>query len=111
MAMYVSNVLFQSAACTSSSSGAKRGPLNSAVAAFQRSIAGLGFAGAVLYGLVYVVAAILFVPGVLLTLGAGVAFGLGWGTALVSVASNLMSQVCVLSSFHSPLLPAERSFT
>ncbi len=71
-------------------------PLNEWLSAFQRSIAGLGFAGAVLYGLVYVVAALLFVPGVLLTLGAGVAFGLAWGTVLVSVASTTAAAAAFL---------------
>ena len=32
-----------------------------------------------LYGAVYVVAVLLFVPGIVLTLGAGFLFGLGWG--------------------------------
>lgn len=64
-------------------------PLREWVLAFREYVAGLGPAGGVLYGLVYVVAALLFVPGVLLTLGAGFAFGLAWGTVLVSAASTV----------------------
>jgi len=50
----------------------------------------------VLYGLAYVLAALLFVPGILLTLGAGFAFGLAWGTVLVSVASTVAAAAAFL---------------
>jgi len=47
----------------------------------------MGTAGMVLYGIVYVAAAVLFVPGIVLTLGGGFLFGLGGGTVLVPIAS------------------------
>jgi uncharacterized membrane protein YdjX (TVP38/TMEM64 family) len=50
---------------------------------------GTGTAGMVVFVAVYVVAAVLFVPGSILTLGAGAVFGLFWGTAAVSVGSTL----------------------
>jgi len=62
-------------------------PLGQWIQAFQSWASRLGPTGEVLYGLVYVVAALLFVPGSLLTIGAGFTFGLLWGTVIVSLAS------------------------
>ena len=56
--------------------------------AFQGWIAGQGVLGGVLYGLVYALAALLFVPGSLMTIGAGLVFGVLWGTVVVSLAST-----------------------
>ncbi len=58
--------------------------LNRVIAAVE----GLGAWGPVVYVLAYVVAAVLMVPGSALTLAAGTLFGLGLGTALVSLAST-----------------------
>ena len=44
---------------------------------------------ALLLGVFWVPAAVLFVPGSLLTLGTGFLLGLGWGTAVVSAGSTL----------------------
>ena len=63
-------------------------PLRDWIGGLREYVAGLGVAGGFLYGAVYVVAALLFVPGILLTVGAGFAFGLLWGTVLVSAAST-----------------------
>lgn len=52
-------------------------------------IAGLGPWGPVLFILVYVVAAVFFVPGSALTLGAGALFGVMWGSIYVSVGATL----------------------
>jgi len=49
----------------------------------------LGPAGIALFVLVYTLAAILFVPGSALTIGAGVIYGLGWGCVAVSAGSTL----------------------
>lgn len=52
-------------------------------------IDGLGPAGAAVFVVVYVVACVFFIPGSILTLGAGVVFGVVKGSVLVSVASTL----------------------
>ena len=49
----------------------------------------LGSLGAVLFILIYILAAIFFVPGSALTLGAGAIYGVAGGTLLVSLASTL----------------------
>jgi uncharacterized membrane protein YdjX (TVP38/TMEM64 family) len=63
---------------------------------FQDWIAGLGPRGGVLYGVGYVVAALLFVPGIVLTIGAGYVFGLAWGVVIVSVASTVAAALAFL---------------
>jgi uncharacterized membrane protein YdjX (TVP38/TMEM64 family) len=50
---------------------------------------GTGYAGMAVFVVVYVIAAVFFLPGSILTLGAGAIFGLFWGTAVVSVGSTL----------------------
>src|SRR5262249_8073559 len=62
-------------------------PLSQWIQAFQSWASKLGPTGEVLYAVAYVMAALLFVPGSLLTIGAGFTFGLLWGTVLVSLAS------------------------
>lgn len=52
-------------------------------------IRGLGAAGGAAFVGIYVVATILFIPGSLLTLGAGFLFGLMWGTVVVSIGSTV----------------------
>jgi uncharacterized membrane protein YdjX (TVP38/TMEM64 family) len=52
-------------------------------------IAGHGLLGALVYALLYILACVLFIPGSLITLGAGAIYGVVKGTALVSVASTL----------------------
>jgi uncharacterized membrane protein YdjX (TVP38/TMEM64 family) len=49
----------------------------------------LGPWGIGLFAIVYAAAAILFVPGSALTIGAGVIYGLGWGFVAVSAGSTL----------------------
>jgi uncharacterized membrane protein YdjX (TVP38/TMEM64 family) len=49
----------------------------------------LGAWGAVLFIAIYVVAAVLLVPGSVLTLGAGAVFGVVWGSIYVSIGSTL----------------------
>jgi uncharacterized membrane protein YdjX (TVP38/TMEM64 family) len=62
-----------------------RGLLREALAGLEN----LGVWGPVLFVLIYIIAAVLFVPGSALTLGAGALFGLGLGSALVSVGATL----------------------
>ena len=56
---------------------------------FVAWVRGAGVRGMVVFALVYVLATVLFLPGVILTLGAGFAYGVVTGTAVVWVASNL----------------------
>ncbi len=49
----------------------------------------LGFWGVVLFVALYVLATVLFVPGPVLTLGAGAVFGVVWGSIYVSIAATL----------------------
>jgi uncharacterized membrane protein YdjX (TVP38/TMEM64 family) len=63
---------------------------------FQGWVRGMGAAGMLLYGAVYIVAVLLFVPGIVLTLGAGFLFGLGWGIVLVSAASTISAALAFL---------------
>ncbi|KAF0172910.1 MAG: hypothetical protein FD161_3914 [Limisphaerales bacterium] len=49
----------------------------------------LGPWGPVLFVVIYVLACVLFIPGSVLTLGAGAVFGVVWGSVYVSLASTL----------------------
>lgn len=49
----------------------------------------LGPWGAVIFIAIYVVATVFFIPGSVLTLGAGAVFGVAWGSIYVSVGSTL----------------------
>ena len=64
--------------------------------AFQSWVADKGIWGGVIYGLVYTVAVLLFVPGSVLTIGAGLVFGLLWGTVIVSLASTAAAALAFL---------------
>lgn len=66
----------------------------------QRALEGIramGLAGILLYILVYVAAALLFLPGSVLTLGAGFLYGIVHGSLLVSAASTLAAAAAFLS--------------
>jgi uncharacterized membrane protein YdjX (TVP38/TMEM64 family) len=64
-------------------------PLVSWMESFIDRISTLGFTGAIVYIAVTVAAAVLFVPGLILTLGAGATFGLFRGTVVASLGSTL----------------------
>ncbi len=64
-------------------------PFDQAMSAVKDWIANLGFWGPLVLALMYIIATVLFVPGTVLTLVAGAIFGLGVGTAVVSVGSTL----------------------
>lgn len=49
----------------------------------------LGPWGAIIFIAIYVVATVLFIPGSVLTLGAGAVFGVMWGSVYVSIGSTL----------------------
>lgn len=64
-------------------------PFHALLGQFLGFVQSLGVWGPVLLALVYIVATVLMVPGLILTLGAGFAFGLVQGTIAVSVGSVL----------------------
>ena len=59
-------------------------------------IEGLGVWGPIMFILIYVAACVLFIPGSLLTLGAGVLFGVVRGSIYVSIASTIGATACFL---------------
>jgi uncharacterized membrane protein YdjX (TVP38/TMEM64 family) len=71
-------------------------PVRPWLASFQGWVKGMGAEGMLLYGVVYVAAVVLFVPGIVLTLGAGFLFGLGWGIVVVSAASTVAAALAFL---------------
>ncbi|HEY4230517.1 MAG TPA: hypothetical protein VGO79_10115, partial [Thermoanaerobaculia bacterium] len=50
-------------------------PLRDWMDSFEARVKGMGFSGGILYVAVYVAASLLFVPGSILSLGAGYVFG------------------------------------
>src|SRR5687767_9949031 len=62
--------------------------LRDTLSSFLEWVQRIGPWGPVLFAAAYVPAAVLFVPGSLLTLGAGFVFGLGKGTVVVSFGST-----------------------
>lgn len=52
-------------------------------------VSGLGAAGVVVFVAIYILACVLFIPGAILTLGAGALFGVVKGSVVVSVASTI----------------------
>jgi uncharacterized membrane protein YdjX (TVP38/TMEM64 family) len=58
------------------------------IARFLEWVQGAGLWGALLFGLVYIPASVLFVPASVLTLGAGFVFGVAKGTVIVSLGST-----------------------
>ncbi len=61
----------------------------------QHQVKGLGGFAPVAYGLFYVVAALLFVPGAAITIAAGALFGLGLGTVVVSLSSTTAAAIAL----------------
>jgi uncharacterized membrane protein YdjX (TVP38/TMEM64 family) len=75
-------------------------PLAEWVRHFEHAVQGWGAMGMVVFGLVYVAAALAFVPGSLLTLAAGAIFGAWWGTVVVSLASTTAAALAFLIARH-----------
>lgn len=71
-------------------------PVREWIQSLQDWVRGMGAAGMVIYGAIYVAAVVLFVPGIVLTLGAGFLFGLGWGIVVVSAASTTAAALAFL---------------
>ncbi|PIP82084.1 MAG: hypothetical protein CO113_07905 [Elusimicrobia bacterium CG_4_9_14_3_um_filter_62_55] len=59
-------------------------------------IAGLGPWGPAAFISIYILACVLFIPGSILTLGAGVLFGVAWGSLYVSIASTVGATLAFL---------------
>jgi uncharacterized membrane protein YdjX (TVP38/TMEM64 family) len=72
-------------------------PVRELLTSFLERVRGLGAWGPVLLAAAYVPAALLFVPGSLLTLGAGFLFGVVTGTLAVSVGSVLGASAAFLA--------------
>mgnify|MGYP006268085527 CR=1 FL=1 len=63
-------------------------------------IAAMGWQGAAVFVAVYTLATVLFIPGSILTLGAGLVYGLGPGTLIVSLASTAgAAAACAVGRF------------
>lgn len=75
-------------------------PVGEWLETFNAWVAGLGAWGFVVFVAVYVIAAVLFLPGSALTLGAGFIFGIGLGLAAVSLGSTLGAASAFLISRH-----------
>lgn len=58
--------------------------------------AGLGPWGSVTFIIIYILATILFIPGSLLTLGAGALFGVLWGSIYVSIGATIGASAAFL---------------
>lgn len=59
-------------------------------------IGNLGILGPIFFIIVYILATLLFLPGLLLTLGAGFLFGVVWGSVYVCLGSNLGAMAAFL---------------
>src|SRR6185369_7535913 len=66
------------------------------VLAFVAYVRGAGVAGMLLFAAAYVLATVLLVPGLLLTMGAGLAYGVALGAPLVWVSANLAAAAAFL---------------
>jgi uncharacterized membrane protein YdjX (TVP38/TMEM64 family) len=65
---------------------------------FNQWVGGMGTAGIMVFIAAYAAAAVLFVPGSILTVGAGFAFGLLWGTVAVSLGSTAGAGLAFLAA-------------
>ena len=72
-------------------------PTQAYLSRFLAWVQRIGPWGAVLLGAAYIPAALLFIPGSLLTLGAGFALGVGLGTVAVSIGSTLGASAAFLA--------------
>lgn len=75
-------------------------PLEGLMAWMTGLVGAWGWKGPLIYGIFYILCALLFVPGSALTLAAGALFGLGWGTVVVSAASTLAASLSFLIGRH-----------
>ena len=71
-------------------------PITIWLAAFRGWVGGLGPAGYAVYALVYAACVVLFVPASILTLGAGLLFGVARGTVVVVIGASLGAALAFL---------------
>lgn len=71
----------------------------------------LGFWAPVIFGILYVVATIAFLPGSVLTLGAGVLFGVVWGSVIVSISATLGAAAAFLIGRYFAREPIEKKIS
>ncbi len=65
-------------------------------AAIQKQVTDWGTLAPVMFFLVYVLATVAFVPGIVVTMAAGLAFGPLWGTVVVSISSTVGATLAFL---------------
>lgn len=75
-------------------------PLQPGLRQTLETLRGLGPWGPVLFILLYAIAAVLLVPGSVLTLGAGAVFGVVWGSVYASIAATLGATTAFLVGRH-----------
>jgi uncharacterized membrane protein YdjX (TVP38/TMEM64 family) len=75
-------------------------PVDSGIEVLTHWVGDKGIWGPMVYGLVYIVAALLFIPGSVLTLAAGAVFGLSVGTIVVSLSSTTAAALSFLIARH-----------
>jgi uncharacterized membrane protein YdjX (TVP38/TMEM64 family) len=83
-------------------------PLERWITQFQRWVEGLGAWAPVIYGAVYVAATVLLVPGALLTIGAGLIFGVVRAFVLVLAAATVSAALSFLIARHLARARVER---
>lgn len=71
-------------------------PLPQVMELVQKKVTTFGPWGPLVFGVAYILAGLLFVPGSALTLAAGALFGLVWGTITVSLASTTVAGLAFL---------------
>ena len=83
-------------------------PVSRWMEALQHWTEGLGVWGYLAYGAVYVVATLLLVPGALLTIGAGLVFGVAKGTMVVVLSASVSAALAFLAARHVARARVER---
>ena len=71
-------------------------PVEAWLKSFNQWISDLGAIGLVIFVFAYAATAVLMLPGAILTIGAGLVFGLGWGFLAVSIGSTLGASLAFL---------------
>ena len=71
-------------------------PVDRAIALLSTQVEQMGDWGPFAFAVVYIVTAVLFVPGAALTIAAGTLFGLWLGTLVVSIASTVAAAISFL---------------